>query len=312
MKSKQKRKYDVSWSKALMIGTLLVGLSGCATYQDEAKWIYPPMARPLQADVQQEIQIARLSQLLTRDDLSDDIRAKIFFERGNYYDLLGLRNLARFDYEQSLQLNPAQADVYNMLGVYYTEIGEYEAAYDAFDSTLELNPKYDYAYRNQAIALYYGERPELATDEIQTFIEKEPTDPFGAIWQYLIDVKIDPVKAKAALNKRYEQRDDGIWGWLMASVLLETQSDKEVFHKVLNSTRDNTLLAERLTEIYFYMGKREQIKGDFAQAISLYKLAISLNVYEYVEHRYAFLELEKIYHDLKDEHMQQVEKVAAQ
>ena len=38
-------------------------------------------------------------------------------------------------------------------------------------------------------------------------------------------------------------------------------------------------------------------------AIFLYKLAISFNVYEYVEHRYSFLELTRIYNEVKEEQL---------
>lgn len=84
----------------------LVLLSGCATQNESAtQWLYPPMAVPLQASIQQEVQIARLSQLLQRTDLEPEIRAKMLFERGNYYDSVGLRDLARLDFTQSLSIN---------------------------------------------------------------------------------------------------------------------------------------------------------------------------------------------------------------
>ena len=52
------------------------------------------------------------------------------------------------------------------------------------------------------------------------------------------------------------------------------------------------------SEEFFY-----QLEGDIADAISLYKLAISFNVYEYVEHRYSFLELAQIYDQLQQEQL---------
>ncbi|MDG2728218.1 lipoprotein NlpI, partial [Vibrio parahaemolyticus] len=50
-------------------------------------------------------------------------------------------------------------------------------------------------------------------------------------------------------------------------------------------------------------GKRNQLEGDIASAISLYKLAISFNVYDYVEHRYSFLELAQIYDQLQQDRL---------
>lgn len=283
---------------------LALATTGCASTlsSNKSQWMYPPMAVPLQASVQQEVQIARLSQLLQRPDLSDPVRAKMHYERGNYYDSVGLRDLARLDFSQSLQLNPSQPDIFNLLGVYYTQVGEYDAAYEAFDSTLELDPHNSYAERNRAIALYYGGRLELARDEMAKHYHDDPSDPFRALWLYIIEAEIDPVVAKKDLLERYRQRSEE-WGWVLVALMAEQVSEEQAFKAIIDASRENVLLAQRLTEVYFYLAKRYQLKGDFANAISLYKLAISFNVYEYVEHRYAFLELGNIFDQLQAERM---------
>tara|TARA_Y100001956_G_scaffold62512_1_gene62577 strand:- start:7906 stop:8823 length:918 start_codon:yes stop_codon:yes gene_type:complete len=293
----------VKWFQTAAIGLTLLVTAGCASNSSQkAEWLYPPMAVPLQASVQQEVQIARLSQLLQRPDLTNEVRAKMFYERGNYYDSVGLRDLARLDYNQSLALNPAQPDLFNLLGVYFTQVGEFDAAYDAFDSTLELDPENSYAARNRAIALYYGDRIELALEDMRKHFAQDPTDPFRALWLYLIQAENEPEVARQQLIERYQARDEQ-WGWVLVAITLGDVSEEQAFKAILSGTRDNTLLAQRLTEAYFYLGKRYQSEGDFASAISLYKLAISFNVYEYVEHRYAFLELTRIYNEVKEQQL---------
>jgi lipoprotein NlpI len=47
------------------------------------------------------------------------------------------------------------------------------------------------------------------------------------------------------------------------------------------------------------MAKHFKTQGRFGKAMSMYKLAISLNVYDYVEHGYSFLELGKLYREYK-------------
>ncbi|MEF1171952.1 lipoprotein NlpI [Vibrio sinaloensis] len=293
----------MKWFQTAALGLTLLVTAGCASKSSQqAEWLYPPMAVPLQASVQQEVQIARLSQLLQRPDLTSEVRAKMFFERGNYYDSVGLRDLARLDYNQSLALNPAQPDLFNLLGVYFTQAGEFDAAYDAFDSTLELDPDNSYAERNRAIALYYGDRIELALEDIEKHYNQDPSDPFRALWLYLIQAEVDPALARQDLVLRYQRRDEQ-WGWVLVAITLGDVTEQQAFKAILSGTRDNTLLAQRLTEAYFYLGKRYQSEGDFASAISLYKLAISFNVYEYVEHRYAFLELSRIYNEVKEQQL---------
>ncbi|WP_099610638.1 lipoprotein NlpI [Vibrio fujianensis] len=290
----------MKWLQTALISAAFLLLAGCvSTGSQQTQWVYPPMAIPLQSNVQHEVKIARLTQLLQRSDLNDDVRAKMFFERGNSYDNVGLRDLARLDFTQSLALNPAQADIFNLLGVYYTEAGEFDAAYEAFDSTLELDPSNEYAVRNRAIALYYGERTELAFEEISQHYQQDPDDPFRALWQYIIYSELNPEQARDELATRYQQHDEQ-WGWVMVGLMLDKVSEEQLFKILLNNTRDNTALAQQLTETYFYLGKRYQLQGNYAHAISLYKLALSFNVYEYVEHRYAFLELGRIYQNLRE------------
>ncbi|MGL6258350.1 lipoprotein NlpI [Vibrio sp. WXL103] len=294
----------MKWFKSAAIGVALAVLSGCSAIDDSpsssSQWLYPPMAVPLQASMQQEVQIARLTQLLQRGDLSDDVRAKMLYERGNYYDSVGLRDLARLDFNQSLALNPAQPEIFNLLGVHYTQIAEFDAAYEAFDSTLELDPANSYAKRNRAIALYYGGRIELALEDIQEHFAEDPKDAFRALWLYIIESELNPEQARAELTQRYEQRDEQ-WGWVLAALMLDEVSEERVFQIIYSTSTDNTLLAEQLTEVYFYLGKRYQQQERYADAISLYKLAMSFNVYEYVEHRYAFLELGRIYKQLSQD-----------
>ncbi|UPQ88421.1 lipoprotein NlpI [Vibrio sinaloensis] len=293
----------MKWFQTATLSLAMLITAGCASTSNNAtQWIYPPMAVPLQASAQQEVQIARLSHLLQRPDLSDEIRAKMLYERGNYYDSVGLRELARLDYNLSLSLNPAQPDLFNLLGVFFTQVGEFDAAYDAFDSTLELDPENSYAARNRAIALYYGDRIDLALEDMQKHYEQDPSDPFRALWRYLIQMEQQPELAREQLLAQYQQRDEQ-WGWVLVAISLGDVSEEQAFKAILAGTRDNTLLAQRLTEAYFYLGKRYQAQGDFANAISLYKLAISFNVYEYVEHRYAFLELNRIYNQVKAEQL---------
>ncbi|NLS12720.1 lipoprotein NlpI [Vibrio sp. SM6] len=292
----------MKWFRSIA-ALLTLALVGCAAPSGQApqgQWVYPPMAIPLQPSLQQEVQIARLTQLLQRSDLEDDVRAKMLYERGNYYDSVGLRDLARLDFNQSLQINPAQPDIFNLLGVYFTQVGEFDAAFDAFDAALELAPDNIYAERNRAIALYYGGRQTLALEAIRAHFVQDEQDPFRALWLYIIEAKDQPEQARKDLLELYQHKDEQ-WGWVLVAMMLDEVTEEDAFRAIIAGSRENELLAQRLTEAYFYLGKRHQMANDFASAISLYKLAVSFNVYEYIEHRYAFLELAVIYRQLQAE-----------
>ncbi len=286
--------------KLLAFVGLVLALSGCSTTGSQGGWAYPPMAVPLQPTVQQEIHIARITQLLLRKDLTEDVRAKMHYERGMLYDALGMRDLARLDFNQTLSLNPAQPDVFNILGVYFTQIGEFDAAYDAFDSTLELDPNNYYAERNRSIALYYGDRIPLALEAMEKHYQQDPSDPFRALWLYIIEHEQDAEQARNDLLARYKARNDD-WAWMLVAIMLDEIPEKEAFKQIVDGAKTNEELAQRLTEGYFYLSKRYHMNNQLPDAISLYKLALSFNVYEYVEHRYSFLELGRIFNQVTEE-----------
>lgn len=278
--------------KSLVIAGLLL-LTGCTS-----QWTFPPMAVPLQPTLQQEVHLARIDQLLARDDLSDDARAQLHYERGLLHDSLGMRDLARLDFNQSLSLKPDQPDVFNILGVYFTQTGHYDAAYEAFDSTLELDNTHTYAERNRGIALYYGGRYRLAYQDLLTHYQDDVDDPYRVIWLYLVerDWKGDDA-AKTNLAERIEHSDQLDWGWQLARMFLGKVSERELLEQLATQASDNQVLAERLCEAYFYLAKHYQHLGNQDKAVALYKLAMSGNVYAFVEHRYALLELNRIaYH----------------
>lgn len=281
--------------------TITFFLMGCANQGSSThSWAYPPLAIPLQPSIQQELQIARLNQLLSRKDVSQDIRAQMFAERGRFLDSVGLADMARLDYERSLKLNPAQSEVFNVLGVYFTQMSDYDSAFDAFDSSLELDSKNEYAERNRAIALYYAGRNPLALEDMTSNYKKEPSDPYRALWLYYIQREDDADKATLDLEQRYQQKNEQ-WGWDLVGMTLGELSENDVLESVAMTTKNNVELAQKLTEVYFYLAKNYQYKGDYSNAIALYKLSISLNVYEFSEHRYAFLELARIFKSIQSE-----------
>ncbi|MDN3610923.1 lipoprotein NlpI [Vibrio ostreicida] len=292
----------MKWFRTGTLSFALFITAGCSSnFNQQSDWMLPPTVEALQPTLQQEVQIVRLSQLLLRPDLPNETRAKILFERGNYYDSVGLRNLARSDYEQSLSIYPVQADIFNLLGVYFTEKQQFDQAYDAFDSALELAPNNSYAARNRAIALYYGDRIDLALEDMQRHYNDDPSDPFRALWLYIVQSKLEPELARQDLLKAFQDHDDQ-WGWVLVAITLGEISEKQAFQTIVENSPNRVALAQHLTEAYFYLGKRyesKQTEEDLVKAISFYQLATSFNVFEYVEHRYALLELSRIYEQTK-------------
>ncbi|WP_375748307.1 lipoprotein NlpI [Vibrio sp. HN007] len=287
--------------------TILLALSGTlvshVVFADEHKEhdqqaSYPVMAVPLQSTLDQEIEIAKLNKLLLRSDINDELKAKAYYQRARYYESVGLKDLARIDFGESLSINPRQPLIYNHLGVYFTQSGEFDAAYEAFDSTIDLDPSNQDALYNRAIALYYGGRYQLALEDIELYSNNNPKDPYSAIWYYLIESKTNKETAKQRLAHCYEA-NSGNWGWVIAGILLGEVSEEQALAYAMQGNGNNVAMAQRLTEVYFYLGKHKIAQQEYSEALSLYKLAISLNVFDYVEHGFSFLELQNIYQEFQ-------------
>ncbi|WP_303560895.1 lipoprotein NlpI [Photobacterium sp. 1_MG-2023] len=268
-------------------------LGGCST-STYSSWEQPLIAVPLQPSFEQQVQLARIDQLLGRSDLDDETRSQIFYERGLLHDGIGLRDLARLDFERSLKLYPAQPDIFNILGVYLTQRARFDEAYEAFDSALELDVSHPYAQRNRGIALYYGGRYTLAKQDLIAHYEQDPNDPYRTIWLYFVELETAPEKAAQNLTNRFDRAEREDWGWNIVSMLMGSETEQQLLDSIVRSSESNAQMAERLTESYFYMAKRYQHENQYAEAVQLYKLTLSGNVYEFVEHRFAALELNRL------------------
>ncbi|MGP1929037.1 MAG: lipoprotein NlpI, partial [Arsenophonus sp. ER-BJ3-MAG3] len=226
--------------------------------------------------------------------LTDDERAQLLYERGVLYDSLGLRALARNDFSQALSIRPDMPEVFNYLGIYLTQAGNFDAAYEAFDSVLELDPTYNYAHLNRGIALYYGGRYKLAQDDLLAFYQDDPNDPFRSLWLYLVESDMDADKAKVTLRQRHDKAVRDQWGWNIVEFYLGDISEKTLMERLKADATDNTSLAEHLSETNFYLGKYYLSLGEKDDAKALFKLAVANNVNNFVEHRYALLELAQL------------------
>lgn len=249
---------------------------------------------PVMPDYKMEVTLAKLNEILASMELTNEQRARFHYDRGVIYDSVGLRLLGRIDFHQALKLQPDLADAYNFLGIYYTQEGEFESAYEAFDGVLELAPEYDYAYLNRGIALFYGERYELAVNDLQAFYDRDPTDGYRALWLYLMASQIEEPKALAALSEHRKQLPNSAWASMLIDHYLGTMSKADLFAAAKVDLKQPKEYAERLCEAYFYLGKRAEQLGQYQDAANYYRLTLATNIYDFVEHRYARIELAKM------------------
>ncbi|PKH98503.1 lipoprotein NlpI, partial [Shewanella sp. 11B5] len=236
---------------AVVVGASML-LSGCAATLGSKDNIAGQMiVAPVMPDYKLEVTLAKLNEILATMELTDEQRARFHYDRGVIYDSVGLRLLGRIDFHQALKLQPDLADAYNFLGIYYTQEGEFDSAYEAFDGVLELSPNYDYAFLNRGIALYYGERYELAVNDMKAFYDRDPSDGYRALWLYLMSSSIDSKLALADLGIQRQQLKDQDWASVLVDFYLGKINQEQVFAAAKEGLSQPKEYAERLCEAYF-------------------------------------------------------------
>lgn len=285
--NKKSRILGVIW----VVGAL-VGCASTAPTQQLPDNIV--LTEPERAEFRYEIELARIEQMLEQEKLTQKQQAELYYRRGALYDAVGLRTLARMDFTRALEHNPRLADAYNFLGIQYTQLQEFDYAYEAFDSAIELNPEHRYAYLNRGIAEYYDARTALSEEDLKNHLNKQPDDPYRVIWLFLAQHENDAKRAQDELETHAKALDPAEWGYQIVLLYTGTLSEQAFLRRMTQNLGDNESLTERLCEAYFYLGKYQQIKNQPLQAMNYFKLALMTNVYEFVEHRYASVELNRL------------------
>jgi lipoprotein NlpI len=265
-------------------------LSGCSSTPVTMSDII--IAEPLPVHYRQELHLARLNEILATAEITQEQRAKLLYERGVVYDELGLKSLARFDFRQAVKFKPDLAEAYNFIGVYLTLSSNFDRAYEAFDSANDLKPEYQFAFLSRGIALYYGDRAKLAAEDLQRYLAFKPDDPYRIIWQYIVESKYDNELALAHLKENALKSPVDEWPTSVIKLYLGELSEREFLKTMEANVTSDKQLAERLCEGYFYLGKYISMKGDNNAADNYYRLALATNVYGFIEHKYARLELD--------------------
>ncbi len=288
----------VGTSKILLRLVFVVVLSGCVS---STNGVFVTKNKVTLAEqypnihFEQEVMIARISQMLVIGQLSKDERANLHFERGVLYDSLGLWGLARYDFTQALELQPNMAAVYNYLGLYSLLDEDYDAALEAFNVVFELDPDYEYTYLNRGLDFYYTARYNLAQQDFLKFYTSDKKDPYRTLWLYLNELKFKPNEAKQNLVNRAEQLSTEYWGTFIVQYYLGKLSEQALFDKAKSFVDPlSSQYAEILTETYFYLAKQKLNIGNLSEAETLFKLALANQVYNFVEYRFALFELAKL------------------
>lgn len=272
-------------------------LSGCVNRNSD---LISPTKLPLselnpQLRFEQEVMLARLTQVLQEAQLSTAERAELHFERGVIYDSLGLWSLARNDFTLAVEYQPKMAAAYNYLGLYLLLEDDYDSSVDAFNAVLDIDPKYDYTHLNRGLAFYYSGRYSEAQRDLLRFYEADKTDPYRVLWLYFNELESVPEEATNNLISRSKGLSADFWGTTIVDYFLGKFTLDQLRLKMNAQAKPNTVqYAEVLTETYFYLAKQTLKLNQVNEAMSFFRLAAANQVYNFVEYRFALFELAQL------------------
>lgn len=294
-----------------LAGTFVV-LSGCSHFSqtdksqdnnEQTSAAVLPVAIPVQVAYQDEVKLLRINQMIAdKEKVDDEQRAVLYYQRGLIYDRMGLTAHSRYDFSQSINLSPSYPDPYNSLGVYLLMGEAYDEAFDAFDSAIELDANMQFSYLHRAIGLSLVERYQGAHEDIEQFYQLDKTDPYRVLWRYLINFKFDQQLAITQLKQAKatgEIKAQHQFAWKIIDVINEQTSEIEFFANIAEGVESNEQLAQRLCEAYYYIGHWHINNGDMNKGIYFLKLSVASNVKEFIEYKYALVDLSMIQRKLQ-------------
>ena len=298
----------LSFNKLILILSVTV-LTACSSNENKSYTIEAtgngssvfPIATPLQVSYKDEVKLLRFNQSIADQTKTDDKeRAVLLYQRGLIYDRIGMTAHSRYDFNQAINLDPTFADAYNSLGVYLLMGGAYDDAFDAFDSAIELSDKADYSYLHRAVGLALVERYDAAMNDINHFYELDKTDPYRVLWRYKINYQIDPKLAISQIRTTRPEDGDRRFAWAIVGVINEQITEERFFNNIANGVKTNEQLAHRLCEAYYYLAHWHINNNNIIKGIYYLKLSIAANVKDFIEYKYALLDLKGLQNKLKN------------
>lgn len=99
-------------------------------------------------------------------------------------------------------------------------------------------------------------------------------------------------KALEALKVNATALDESEWAYQLISLYTGDMSEHTFLSGISDGVRTDQEYAQRLCEAYFYLAKMHQGAGELYLASDYFRLALATNVHEFIEYKYARLELE--------------------
>ncbi|NWG21810.1 MAG: tetratricopeptide repeat protein [Chloroflexi bacterium] len=248
---------------------VLIVLAGCSGLPLPGAWPTPTPESPL----------VRFDRAIATAEAEGEAqaRAAAYLARGDAWAGTGAYELAIDDYTRAIELDPANARIYNNRALAHQALGQIDAALDDLFTATELDPAYVRAYRNRVALLEQaGNDQRLLAGDYGRLAELEPAS--AGVYRYRQGVILHTLRDFAAARAAYD-----------AALTAEPQQVDALYERALLSYAEGRLpdaiadlnraiqLSPRATNAYYARGLARNAAGDQAGAIADLGQALALN-----------------------------------
>lgn len=152
---------------ALAVLAILLDMIGAPAWAQEPPAVVCRRGQPKEA-------IEACTGILSRKDLSPELRALTLTNRGNAHGKLRDLDAALVDFDAAIRLNPKLAAAHNFRGLALRARGDYELAVESYTRAIELQPQLAVYYSNRGIAYRWKRDLDRALADLDASIKLNP------------------------------------------------------------------------------------------------------------------------------------------
>ena len=192
-----------------------------------------------------------------------------YTNRGFAYWAKGDLDRAIANYSEVIRLDPEDALAYRDRGITYSDKGDTDRAFADYDEAIRLDPEYAFAYRTRGIAHLYGGSLAEAEADFQEAADLNPRNAYTALW---FDIAERRNGGPGHLAEAARRLDMTAWPAPIVRLFLGEMTMATTFAA---ADEDAENRRDQICEANFYGAEFLQLQGQKAEALPLYRLAVS-------------------------------------